>query len=1440
MARRSVQQSTRGRASHLPVLRWLQVGAVSAGLGVAVIAAPPLAAAQDSPASTTATETTTDSTTPTTDTETTTDTDESASAQDSTDTSDDSDISDELTDQTDDTPTEAEPTPTNTADTDTEAPAEDPDTGESATGSVSTPRADNDPAAPPTVSGDPSPAADHSESTQPDAEVSPSPPDSLDANTADTNTADTGATDSGPAAVSTPAVVVTPVRAAAAAVSPPSYPAPVLAPVTWRSVAIDMLSWTLGVTDPALPFIPNSPAPDWLAGLWREIRKLHYTLFNTAPTLNPTEPVEDPYTTLSFTGSLGGFDADGDVLTYTVIDPPAQGSVDIAADGTWTYTVAEDFIYTPGLHSFTVAVSDTNNANPRHNHRPLDALIAGFARLGLLPNPQTRTISFQYSPAQGGCSAPQNAAAACGSGGNDVSQAPLVTVNRAPTLQVKWNYFNDDDAGFYYTFTPTVSDPDGDPVTITVDGALSTIKNSNGTYTAEIAPTNNQSDVVVRASDGRGGVTVAISTEENVKVSGPAPILDVTGTSFDPSTGNLTLTVTRTGGGSGSTVYFAGKPLAQSDANTYTHTYKPTKGATTTLVFSSDFGDGTGVVATKMTVNVADIDRNLVPYITITPQNPTWRSPTLNLSVGPADPITRAVVITANAHDVNGNSDKVDIIPYIGGQEGTLSGDDYVVGSGTWIWTPNPGFDSGTDIVGFRARDEGAGVFRDLETRGTILFTPDGFGTVDVVSPADLNLTHTRDDNQLMFTVNLATHDTLEIVPQEQLINGQLIRSNQSWKYVPELTGDSGSSYTDRVVFRAESPTTGGFEAQAYIVQDFRYTYTKTPTMTPSVGWPRTDGKNDIELNLADPDGNQVSVAVTKQPDHGTLVPFAKDKFVYIPDPTYTGIDLSSAEFTATDSNGATTTITIPEVAGAGWVQQLLRAQPPISGVNIDVNPNFSYEDAALASMFSDLAYNHRDADFATQVQATGWKGIGVSKPNMGVGGFSPAAGGYGVKTLQTQSYAFAGQRTAADGTVQFVVAFEGSNSPGSEPADWVANALQYGWSHYYASLMPLMNTVVGQMLQAQDQQKKTQLILTGHSLGGALSMMAFADLLAPKGNLWPGTSDVLKAGHRVLDSVGGWSLETRTALLTDTTVYTFGAPSILIEPVKLGANTPKAPVPDTTLLRWTPFGPLFEKAVDVVATALGTLIVDESKLPKFKGVPGISFDTRVFQFEHANTSPAYPGDSVAQIGSRDPGDVLEINLHDVVHILYAGSNALVPAGTHPMGAYQESVIRLVGNRMLLKSPNDLAQNTPKLTQTSSGKGSDIRNDFFINASDDGKNGNDLFVYSKPGTYTANGGGGTDTYSIGVFGVTLAIDGARQSGRDSLVFDLPGTPVAQFTDDVAVFSVKAANGESSSVTITNWDQWQVSDVFQVITTSGDRLSLLNRLPTKQNVASPLT
>jgi hypothetical protein len=172
--------------------------------------------------------------------------------------------------------------------------------------------------------------------------------------------------------------------------------------VTWRSIIADTLSWTGWDSSlPSLP-VPDAPVPDLIAGLWTAVRRVHYTFFNSAPTLNPTAYSEDP-TTGVITGDLGGADADGDVLTYIITSVPTHGTLAVADNGTYTYTPDLATSHSGGTDSFAVRVSDTSTANPWHI-RPVSDLIAGLIQVlsgfGLAApgDPATATVVVTPTP----------------------------------------------------------------------------------------------------------------------------------------------------------------------------------------------------------------------------------------------------------------------------------------------------------------------------------------------------------------------------------------------------------------------------------------------------------------------------------------------------------------------------------------------------------------------------------------------------------------------------------------------------------------------------------------------------------------------------------------------------------------------------------------------------------------------------------------------------------------------------------------------------------------------------------------------------------------------------------------------------------------------------------------------------------------------------------
>lgn len=500
-------------------------------------------------------------------------------------------------------------------------------------------------------------------------------------------------------------------------------------------------------------------------------------------------------------------------------------------------------------------------------------------------------------------------------------------------------------------------------------------------------------------------------------------------------------------------------------------------------------------------------------------------------------------------------------------------------------------------------------------------------------------------------------------------------------------------------------------------------------------------------------------------------------------------------------------------------------------------NLNFDYGNALLASAFSNLAYKQREANFADLVSTTGWTPIGLTAGEFGAKGFSRSGIGYGVndpiipviKNSGSQSYGIAAKRELPANRAQFVISFEGSTL---EPADWAQNAGKYGWSEHYTTLIPLLKRVVQELLAAEASGKTTELIITGHSLGGAIAQTAFADLLAPRGNLWPESSTILNEATRFYNVLGDWTETTKQKILDATSLYTFGAPSFLIEPNKLTfAET-------AIFLGSLPVSPSLVSLITLLARTFTAVTVNNAKIPNLNAVNGVSFSSSAFQFGHKNSSWYYPGDIVAQLGSRQPGNVLDINLDNTIHRSYTGLlSQFSPAGTHSMDIYQESIIRLITGNTILKSTNPLNSTSPQLPETTSNSGSNTANDRFVNRNASGLGGNDLFIYHQANTYTADGGADNDIYSIGSYGISLSIDGAQQlaqagGGLDTLVFDLSGERSIDYYDlnsdnvnDKAVFSIRNG-GLTSSVTITNWNQWQLNNIFQVSKPAEGRWSLI--------------
>ena len=115
----------------------------------------------------------------------------------------------------------------------------------------------------------------------------------------------------------------------------------------------------------------------------------------------------------------------------------------------------------------------------------------------------------------------------------------------------------------------------------------------------------------------------------------------------------------------------------------------------------------------------------------------------------------------------------------------------------------------------------------------------------------------------------------------------------------------------------------------------------------------------------------------------------------------------------------------------------------------------------------------------------------------------------------------------------------------------------EYGWSSYYESLIPLVQQVINDALVQKRLNKDVEIIITGHSLGGAAASVAYADLFldpgSNAGNVWIEAGAPLSSTSRIYSGYSAEDIaDIRSLLLPNIDTYTFGAPSFLIEPTKL------------------------------------------------------------------------------------------------------------------------------------------------------------------------------------------------------------------------------------------------------------------------------------------------
>lgn len=125
------------------------------------------------------------------------------------------------------------------------------------------------------------------------------------------------------------------------------------------------------------PAVSTNPLRDLLTAIFLGFQR---TFFNQNPTANPKQ---DPDVVGGVvTGDVGEVDPDGDPLTVTLTQGPANGTVVVNADGTYSYTPSKALALTGGTDEFTVAIAETNASTHIHGFEGLLSTVVRILTFG--------------------------------------------------------------------------------------------------------------------------------------------------------------------------------------------------------------------------------------------------------------------------------------------------------------------------------------------------------------------------------------------------------------------------------------------------------------------------------------------------------------------------------------------------------------------------------------------------------------------------------------------------------------------------------------------------------------------------------------------------------------------------------------------------------------------------------------------------------------------------------------------------------------------------------------------------------------------------------------------------------------------------------------------------------------------------------------------------
>ncbi len=540
-------------------------------------------------------------------------------------------------------------------------------------------------------------------------------------------------------------------------------------------------------------------------------------------------------------------DIDGDALSAVLVSGPANGTLTLNADGSFTYTPNENF---NGTDIFTYKAND------------------GTADSGVA------TVTITVDSQNDGPVAKGDAYA--------IAEDGALIVEASGVLA------NDTDLDGDALSAVLVSGPENGTLTLNADGSFTYTPNANFNGTDTFTYKANDST----ADSGVATVTITVGPQNDPPVAkGDAYTIAEDGTLI-VEVGGVLANDTDIDGDALSAVLVSGPENGTLELNadgSFTYTPNANFNGTDTFTYKANDGAADSGVATVT--------------ITVDPQNdaPVAKGDAYAIAEDGAL-IVEASGVLANDTDLDG--DALSAVLVSGPENGTLT----LNADGSFTYTPNEDF-TGTDTFSYKANDGTA-------DSGVATVTIDVAAKNDAPAAADDAYVVAEDgtlivgaDAGLLANDSDVDGDDLSAVLVAGPQNGVLsLNPDGSFTYTPNADFNG----TDTFTYKANDGTAEGDIAtvtitvqpqnDAPVAQADKYTIAEDGTLTVAA-------KAGVLANDTDIDGDKLTAVIVDGPDHGKLVFNPDGSFVYTPDADFNGPD--SFTYKASDGSAASDPVTV-------------------------------------------------------------------------------------------------------------------------------------------------------------------------------------------------------------------------------------------------------------------------------------------------------------------------------------------------------------------------------------------------------------------------------------------------------------------------------------------------------------------------------------------------